>query len=632
MKRHYSIQFKLASSTILIAVLVLGTMTYLMAKNGHETAQKGAIEKTVAMARAYANEMRISIEHGLDISRNVAHILESYKKNNLTEREPITLALYEILDKNKGLIGTWTAWEPNAWDNKDSDFSNSKGSDATGRFVPYYSWEQGKISLSPLVGYTTPGAGDFYLVPKARGKETMVEPYLYPIDGEQVLMTSAVVPITLGGKFVGVAGVDLPLKDIQQKAHGVKPFETSEAYLVTAHGNYVSHPDEKEITKAAQYPFESEKFKEAIKKGTELEITGIDPKDGLEYLYVVTPMTIGSTEEPWALIVRTPTTTVLAEANAMLWLQIGIAGIGLVFLLASVIFISRYISNSVSALSKRLQESGEQVSTAIGQLSIAGQSLSHASSESAASLEETVASLEELTSMVKMNSENAKQAAHLSATSSEIAVQGEKEMLALLNSMNDISNSSKKIEEIIAVIDDIAFQTNLLALNASVEAARAGEHGKGFAVVADAVRSLAQRSAIAAKDITGLIKESVEKIERGTVNSAKSGEMLQGIVQSVKKVSDLNNEISVASEEQSTGIAQISQAMNQLDQSIQTNAASSEEIASTADEINNQAQIMKDVVDELNIVVYGGTQQEPPAQTLAFPDRHGKNKGLRSAA
>lgn len=196
--------------------------------------------------------------------------------------------------------------------------------------------------------------------------------------------------------------------------------------------------------------------------------------------------------------------------------------------------------------------------------------------------------------------------------------------------MNDISKSSKKIEEIIAVIDDIAFQTNLLALNASVEAARAGEHGKGFAVVADAVRSLAQRSAIAAKDITGLIKESVEKIERGTLKSAKSGEMLQSIVQSVKKVSDLNNEISVASEEQSTGIAQIGKAMNQLDQSVQTNAASSEEIAGTADEINNQAQIMKNVVDELNVVVYGGIQEEHSAQTISFPDRHGKD--FRSAA
>ncbi len=458
----------------------------------------------------------------------------------------------------------------------------------------------------------------------------MVEPYLYPIDGVQVLMTSAVVPIVMSGKFVGVAGVDLPLKDIQQKAHSIKPFETSEAYLITAHGNYVSHPDDSQITKAAQYPFESEKFKDAIKNGTELQITGIDPKDGSEYLYVVTPMQTGYTEEPWALIVRTPTQTVLAEANAMLWLQVIIAGIGLAFLLASVIFIARYISNSVSALSKKLQDSGEQVSTAINQLSIAGQSLSHASSESAASLEETVAALEEMTSMVKMNSENAKQAASLSATSSEIAVQGEKEMQELLSSMNDISKSSKKIEEIIAVIDDIAFQTNLLALNASVEAARAGEHGKGFAVVADAVRSLAQRSAIAAKDITGLIKESVEKIERGTLKSAKSGEMLQSIVQSVKKVSDLNNEISVASEEQSTGIAQIGKAMNQLDQSVQTNAASSEEIAGTADEINNQAQIMKNVVDELNVVVYGGTQEEHSAQTISFPDRHGKD--FRSAA
>lgn len=105
MKKHYSIQFKLASSTILIAVLVLGTMTFLMAKNGHETAKKGATEKTIAMARAYANEMRISVEHGLDIARNVAHVLESYKKNNHTERDFVNMALYEILEKNKTLIG-----------------------------------------------------------------------------------------------------------------------------------------------------------------------------------------------------------------------------------------------------------------------------------------------------------------------------------------------------------------------------------------------------------------------------------------------------------------------------------------------------------------------------------------------
>ncbi|WII71222.1 methyl-accepting chemotaxis protein [Bdellovibrio sp. 22V] len=618
MTKHRSIQVKLAVPIILIALLVLGTMTFLMARKGHETAKKAATDKTVATARAYATEMRLEVEHGLDISRNVAHFLEAYKKNGHTNRDSVADALREILVKNKFLIGAWTGWEPNAWDGRDSDYVSAKGHDQTGRFVPYMNWEGGKASLTPLIGYSNPGEGDYYLVPKNRQKETMVEPYLYPIDGVQVLMTSAVVPIVLDGKFLGVAGVDLPLKEIQKKASSIKPFETSEAYLVTAHGNFVSHPDEKLITKPAEYPFEADKFKAAISKGEEFVVTGVDPKDQLEYLYVVTPLPVGNTEEPWALIVRTPTKTVLAEANSMVWTQMIIALTGVLFLLAAVILIARYISKSVSRLSEKLQNSGDQVSTAIQQLSIAGQSLSQSSSESAASLEETVAALEEMTSMVKMNSDNAKQAASLSAASSDVAVQGEKEMQELLSSMTEISASSKQIEEIINVIDDIAFQTNLLALNASVEAARAGEHGKGFAVVAEAVRSLAQRSASAAKDITGLIKESVEKIERGTQKSAKSGDMLKNIVQSVKKVSDLNTEISLASEEQSTGIQQISKAMNQLDQSVQSNAASSEEIAGTADEINTQAQIMKAVVDELNLVVYGEREASASAQVISF--------------
>ncbi|KHD87937.1 MAG: chemotaxis protein [Bdellovibrio sp. ArHS] len=301
-------------------------------------------------------------------------------------------------------------------------------------------------------------------------------------------------------------------------------------------------------------------------------------------------------------------------------------------------WIAYRVSNTVSGIAAGLDESGSQVASAITQLSAAGQTLSQSSTEAAASLEETVASLEEMSSMVKMNSDNAKQAAALSQSSKDAAETGQQEIQHLIESMRDISSSSKKIEEIISVIDDIAFQTNLLALNASVEAARAGEHGKGFAVVAEAVRTLAQRSAVAAKDINGLIKESVEKVEKGSSIADRSGEVLSNIVNSVKKVSDLNNEISAASSEQTTGIQQISKAMNQLDQSAQSNAASSEEVAASAEEINAQALNMKKMVGDLNAVILGAAEgpmkapvvsQKPAkkeAKILPFQDKNQDKK------
>lgn len=300
-----------------------------------------------------------------------------------------------------------------------------------------------------------------------------------------------------------------------------------------------------------------------------------------------------------------------AYAQAMK-LTIFTAGLALFLGVILSFFTLRSLSKSIRAVISDLTDNSTQVTSASHQIASSSEQLSQASSEQAASLEETVATLEELTSMVKVNSGNAKQAAMLSEETRNIASRGEKEIQLLVESMKQISSDSKKIEEIINVIDDIAFQTNLLALNAAVEAARAGEQGKGFAVVAEAVRTLAQRSAEAAKDISGLIKGSVEKIEIGSSQAGRGGQVLGEIVASVKKVSDLNSEISAASEEQSNGIAQIGKAMNQLDQVTQVNAATSEEAAASAQELSAQASQLTNIVDVLVLTVHGGKSAESP--------------------
>lgn len=279
-------------------------------------------------------------------------------------------------------------------------------------------------------------------------------------------------------------------------------------------------------------------------------------------------------------------------------------------------WIANSISRQVTAVAGELKAGSRQVSDAADQVAKSSQMLAQSSTEQASSLEETVATMEEMTSMVKLSSANGQEAAALAAATRDIAVKGEEQINSLITSIHSISADSKKIAEITSVIDDIAFQTNLLALNAAVEAARAGEQGRGFAVVADAVRSLAQRSSVAAKDIAELIKNSVGKIEQSSEQASQGGTVLSEIVRSIKRVADLNSEVARAGEEQSNGIAQIDKAMNQLDQVTQQNAAGSEEAAASAEELSAQSEVLRKNVEVLEAIVFGTGVQPLPQNQL----------------
>jgi methyl-accepting chemotaxis protein len=236
------------------------------------------------------------------------------------------------------------------------------------------------------------------------------------------------------------------------------------------------------------------------------------------------------------------------------------------------------------------------VTAASQQLSSASDQLSTGSQEQASSLEETAASLEEITGTVKQNADNARQANQLAVGARDTAEQGGSVVSSAVEAMGEINKSSKKIADIITTIDEIAFQTNLLALNAAVEAARAGEQGRGFAVVAAEVRNLAQRSATAAKEIKGLIQDSVGKVETGSELVNKSGQTLQAIVSAVKKVTDIIGEIAAASQEQSSGIDQVNKAVSRMDHVVQSNAAQTEEMSSTARSLSDQARELQGLV------------------------------------
>jgi methyl-accepting chemotaxis protein len=276
---------------------------------------------------------------------------------------------------------------------------------------------------------------------------------------------------------------------------------------------------------------------------------------------------------------------------------------------SSLMFAMRRMQHSLAALVQKVREGTDAITTASSEIAAGNLDLSARTEEQASSLEETAASMEELTATVQQNTESVRHANQLANEASQVATKGGEVVKEVVGTMDSINESSKRIVDIIGVIDGIAFQTNILALNAAVEAARAGEQGRGFAVVASEVRSLAQRSAGAAKEIKELIGDSVGKVDAGSKLVNAAGETMSEVVASVKRVTGIMSEIASAGQEQSAGIAQVNQAIAQMDQVTQQNAALVEEAAAAADSMQAQAQQLLAVVETFKLA--GAADQSP---------------------
>ena len=448
-------------------------------------------------------------------------------------------------------------------------------------------------------------------------------------------MTSLVVPIQIDGKFAGVAGVDIALSDLQKIIEPMRIYETGFASLISNKGMVVGDRDPQNVGKDMG---KSESFnlaRAAIAEGRHIETHFFSERLQTDSTQVYVPIRIGNSQTPWSFAATVPDETILAEVQQLRLISIGLGllsivlvSLGLAWALTRMVLrpiggepddaaamaervahgdLSQPIrvhANDSTSLMAQLQQmqtslasvvsnvrqGAEGVATASAQISQGNHDLSGRTESQASALEQTAASMEQLNSTVTQNADNARTATQLARSASSVAAQGGEAVARVIDTMKGINDSSRQIADIIGVIDSIAFQTNILALNAAVEAARAGEQGRGFAVVASEVRSLAGRSATAAKEIKALIDRSVSDVTDGCQQVEQAGATMDEIVVSVRRVADIMGEISLASQDQSQGIDQINQAMGQMDQVTQSNAALVEEAAAAAQSLEHQAQ------------------------------------------
>ncbi len=585
----------------------LGALTTVVTMQVVRSAKRDALAISRKEAEILDGNMESRLNASIGVARGVARVFEGIVIDGHATRTLADSILKQTLAQTPAIIGLWTVWEPNAFDGRDAEFVNKPGSDATGRYVPYWNRGKGDISVEPNVDYGTDGVGDYYQIAKRTNQETILEPYNYKVAGKDVLMTSLVVPVhNAAGVFIGAVGVDLPLATLATEIAQVKVGETGYAALISNRGIYVAHPKLERCGKpmvstdpwvqpflsnfVKGQPFDTESFSHTLNDNT---------------FRLASPVTIGQTGTPWSVVITLRESEVLAPAVRLRNIIIMIGATVLLAVLVVVWWIARGITRPIRVIADELGQGADQVASASTQVSSAGQSLAEGASEQAASLEETSSSLEELASMTKRNAEHADIAKTLASDTRRAADIGAADMQQMSTAMTDLQKASASVAKIVRTIDEIAFQTNILALNAAVEAARAGEAGAGFAVVAEEVRSLAKRSADAAKETAVTIEQAVQMSERGVSLSSKVVSGFTEILTKTRRVDELVADIATASREQNAGIQQINTAVSQMDQVTQTNAAGAEESAAAAEEMNAQAATLKGCVDELLGLVNG---------------------------
>lgn len=611
-----------------------------------------SMSRQEAVAQKYMQQIAITeslkvqkqFDTALMAARDLGNSAWALKQARVTDRNSLDQLLALYLDNHRDFLSMSLGFEANAFDGKDAQYAGKEEQDPQGRYVRYVDRDTaGKPALHNLVDYETPGSGDYYLLPKQRKTDVIIEPYIYPYNGVDVMLTSIAAPVVVDGKFMGSVTSDFSLDTLQKSISSIKPWGGAGYAMLLSAGNIVvSSPVKGKQGK----PWEGT-------NSFSSQVTQYDDPILKEAAFIQwQPVFIGNSETPWKLAIVVPVSMVMAGAwqDVMNAVALIIISITVVSLVVSLIFTRKVarpvggepaeaasIALSVSqgdlsrlipvgrndsgsifyalhTMQTRLHEmvggiisAGNAIHSGSREIASGNADLATRTEQQAAAIEETASGMEQITATVKNNAENARKATTLADNATHIATEGEILVSEVVNIMSQMNENSNKIGEITTIINGIAFQTNILALNAAVEAARAGDQGRGFAVVAGEVRSLAQRSADAAKEISVLIDESTQRVRQGVGLVNNAGDVMQQILTSVEDIRRVIREIVQALDEQSQGISQMTIAINEMDTTTQQNASLVQEISAAASSLEQQSEQLTQLVSVFRL---GSTQKE----------------------
>ena len=594
-------------------------------------AQQEVLAKKHIRQIAEVQSLQVSkqLDSALTAARDMGNSALALREAGVADRQSLNQLLIHYLLAHPQFLSMSMAFEPNAFDDKDAAFAGQSGEDPAGRYARYIDRDaSGKPALHLLTDLETPGSGDYYLLPKQRQKEVIIEPYIYPYNGVDVMLTSIAAPIMRDGQFLGSVTSDFSLATLQSTIGAIKPWNgTGYALLLSAGNSVVSSPDKR----AAGKPYAGQI--------TGHEVTRVDDPLLKEEAFITwQDIAVGNSQTPWKLAIITPVSEVMAEARAFLLKAVVLMALSIVAVsmvmaqiftrkvdrpvggepseaagialavargelnniipvrsgdTRSIFYALHTMQTQLKRIVGNISEASHSVHGGTSEISAGNLDLASRTEEQAAAIVETAASMEEISVTVKNNADNAHKATTLTDRAASLAGHGETLVNDVVVVIGEIDESARKIGEINSIVDGIAFQTNILALNAAVEAARAGEQGRGFAVVAGEVRNLAQRSANAAKEISQLIAESSGRVSKGVALVNETGVMMKQVIEAVSHVHLVINDIVQALDEQNRGISQVSTAVNQMDSTTQQNASLVQQISAAALSLDEQAKSLE---------------------------------------